>query len=158
MNILFEPSVLISLIIPLVIGMLSKRLSLLGEYLIDHVFMIPRKFRERLRLKSWSLRRKLIEDARGHHRVTLSIARSYALLFAFLLVVTIYLLLLVLGPLQGIGQLPLIIQFLISSPIFILEILWLIQRGKMLNLVRTAENRVTNRLSAFRPAGLHRTR
>ena len=156
MEVLFEPAVLVSLIGTLLVAMLSKRLAILGEYVIAHIFLIPRRFRERLRLRRWRSRRKLIEDARGHHRVTLSIAKTYSLLFIFLLVFVFYLLLVILGPLQGIAQLPFSIQTLISAPIYISETLWIIQRGRMLNLVRVAENRVTNRSSTFRPVGLHR--
>lgn len=153
MDVLFEPAVLVSLVITLVVAMLSKRLSILGEYLIAHISLIPGRFRERLRVKRWRSRRKLIEIARGHHRVTLSIVRTYALLLVFLAVFAVYLLLIVLGPLKGIGQLPFSVQALISSPIYITEILWLVQRERMFNLVRVAENRVTNRSSTFRPAG-----
>ncbi len=153
MDVLFEPAVLISLVITLVVALLSKRLSILGEYLIAHISVIPGRFLERLRLKRWRSRKKLIEIVRGHHRVTLSIVRTYALLLVFLAVFAVYLLLIGLGPLKGIGQLPLSVQALISSPIYIAEVLWLLQRERMFNLVRIAENRVTNRSSTFRPAG-----
>jgi hypothetical protein len=153
MDVLFEPAVLVSLIVTLLVAMFSKRLSILGEHLIAHISLIPRRFSKRLRLKRWRSRRNLIEEARGHHRVTLSIARTYALLLVFLFAVVGYLLLIILGPLKGIGQLPTSIQALISSPIYISEILWLLQRERMFNLVRIAESRVTNRSSTCRPAG-----
>lgn len=153
MDVLWEPAVVVSFVVTLLVAMLSKRLSLLGEYLIGHISFISKRSRVRLRVQRWRARRKLIESARGHHRVTLSIVRTYALLLLFLSVFGVYLMLIVLGPLKGIGQLPFSVQALISSPIYIAEALWLVQRERMLNLVRIAENRVTNRSSTFRPAG-----
>lgn len=149
MDVLLEPAVLVSFVVTLLVAMLSQRLSILGEYLIGHISFISNKSRVRLRVQRWRARRKLIESARGHHRVTLSIVRTYALLLLFLSIFAVYLMLIVLGPLKGIGQLPFSVQALISSPIYIAEALWLVQRERMLNLVRIAENRVTNRSSTF---------
>ena len=153
MDVLFEPAVLVSLVVTVLGAMFAKRLSMLGESLIGQISLISRKSRTRLRVKRWKSRRKLIDSARGHHSVTLSIVRTYALLLLFLTVFAVYLLLIVLGPLKGIGQLPFSVQALISSPIYITEALWLVQRERMFNLVRIAESRVTNRSSTFRPVG-----
>ncbi|WP_425973267.1 hypothetical protein, partial [Aeromonas caviae] len=49
------------------------------------------------------------------------------------------------GPLKGIGNLPSSFIMLISSPIYIFEILWLIQRDKAQTLVKIADEKIINR-------------
>lgn len=153
MEILYDPAVLVSLLGSLLIALLSKRLARFGEYLITHVFLLPRRFRDRLRVKRWGSRRNLIERARGHHSVTLSIARTYAFLLIFVVSFVAYLLLITLGPLKGIGDLPFAVQAFIASPMYVAEALWLFQRDRMTTLVRIAEKRVTNRSSTLRSYG-----
>jgi len=153
MDVLYAPAVLVSLFGSLLIALFSRRLARLGEYLIAHLSLLPHRFRGRLKAKRWRSRRQLIESARGHHSVTLSITRTYALLLIFVLTLVVYILLVTLGPLKGIGELPLAVQAFVASPIYVTEALWLFQRERMAKLVRIAEKRVTNRSSTLRPAG-----
>lgn len=85
--------------------------------------------------------------------MTVSIARTYALLIIFIITFVVYLLMVALGPLKGIGGLPFVVQAFIASPIYVAETLWLFQRERMIKLVRIAERRVTNRSRTLRPCG-----
>jgi len=157
MEVLYEPTVLVSLLGSLFIALFSKRLAKVGEYLIARVFLLPRRLRDRFRVRRWRARRNLIEQARGHHSVTLSIARTNAFLLIFVFSLVAYLLLITLGPLKGIGDLPFAVQAFIASPMYAAEVLWLIQRERMTKLVRIAESRVTNRSNSLRRVCSRRT-
>lgn len=144
MEVLFEPAVLVSIFGSLLIAMLSKRLTRLGEYLITHISLAPKKVHGRLRILKWRNKKKLILTARSPHKVTWAIVRTYAYLIFFVLVIVLYLLLITLGPLKSIGKLPWELQAFIASPIYVFEILWLLQKEKTRQLVNVAEQRVTN--------------
>lgn len=143
MEVFLEPAVIVSLLGSLVFAMLSKRLSRLTEYLLAHISLLPGKGRTKIRVLRWRYNKKLIQDARSFHKVTWSIIRTYTLLIFFILFFMLEVLLIFIGPLKGIGNLPYSIQALIFSPTYIFEILWLLQKEKTALLVRTAEQRVT---------------
>lgn len=144
MDVFFEPAVIVSLVCSLFIAMLSKRLTHLGEYLIVRLSPFSGKIRTRIRVLRWQKRKKLILDARSYHKVTWSIIRTYTLLIFFVLAIVLYLLLIAIGPLKGIGSIPWPIQAFIASPIYVFEVLWLLQKEKATVLVRVAEQRVTS--------------
>ncbi len=144
MEVLLESSVLVSILGSLLIAMLSRRLTRLGEYLLTHISLAPRKVRGRLRIAKWRNKKNLLLKARSPHQVTWAILRTYSYLIFFVLIIALYLLLVTLGPLKGIGSLPWQLQAFIASPIYIFEILWLLQKEKTLTLVRIAEQRVTS--------------
>ena len=144
MDVFLEPAVIVSLVCSLLIAMLSKRLTHVGEYLITHISPFPERIRTRIRVLRWQNRKKLILDALSYHKVTWSIIRTYTLLIFFALAIVLYLLLIAIGPLKGIGTLPWPIQAFIASPVYVLEVLWLLQKEKTTVLVRVAEQRVTN--------------
>ena len=145
MGVFLEPSVIASLCVSLIIALLSKRLARFGEYLIDHLFLVPMRVKTQIRLLGFRRRKELILDARSYHKVTWSIVRTYTFLIFFSLAVLLYLLLIAIGPLKGIGSLPKTVQMFIAAPIFVFEILWLLQKDKAKSLIRISEQRVTNR-------------
>ncbi|WP_045857950.1 hypothetical protein [Teredinibacter purpureus] len=151
MEVLLEPAVIVSLIGSLLIAMLSKRLAGLGEFFLGHVSLIPSKAIGRIRVLKWRYRKNLILSARNQHRVTWAIVRTYSFLIFFVLVIVLYLLLITIGPLKGIGNLPGSVQAFIAAPIYIIEVLWLLQKEKAQDLIKVAEKRVT-RLSKIVPA------
>lgn len=143
MEVLLEPTVIVSLIASLLIAMLSRRLTRLGEFMISHISLLPMRVRTKIRILKWRHRKNIILTARNQHKVTWSIVRTYTFLIFFVLIVIFYLCLITIGPLNGIGNLPRSVQALISSPIYIFEVLWLLQNSKAQTLVKTAERRVT---------------
>lgn len=143
MEVLLEPAVIVSLIGGLLIAMLSKRLASLGEFCLSHVSLLPSKAIGRIRVLKRRYTKKLILSARNPHRVTLAIVRTYSFLIFLVLVVVLYLLLITIGPLKGIGNLPRAVQAFIAAPIYIVEILWLLQKEKSQDLIKVAEKRVT---------------
>ncbi|MBV1928501.1 MAG: hypothetical protein KUG81_03210 [Gammaproteobacteria bacterium] len=143
MEVLFEPAVITSLLVSLFIAMLSKRLTRLGEYFISHISLLPKKVRTKIRVLKWRYRKTLILTARNQHNVTWAIVRTYTFLMFFVVVITLYLMLITIGPLKGIGNLPASVQAFIASPIYIFEVLWLLQKYKAQVLVKVAGKRVT---------------
>ena len=144
MEVLFEPSVITSLIVSAVIAMLSKRLTHMGEFLISHISLLPKKARTKIRVLKLKYRKRLILTARNQHNVTLAIVRTYTFLMFFGLAIALYLILITIGPFKGIGSLPASAQAFIASPIYIFEVLWLLQKDKAQILVKIAGKRVTN--------------
>ncbi len=144
MEVLLEPAVIVSLISSLLIAMLSTRLAGLGEFLLGHVSLLPSKAISRIRTVKWRYKKNLILNARNQHKVTWAIVRTYAFLIFFVLVIVLYLLLITIGPLKGIGNLPGAVQAFIAAPIYVIEVLWLLQKEKAQDLVKVAEQRVTS--------------
>ena len=72
------------------------------------------------------------------------IVRTYSLMILFVVSISAYAIMLVVGPLKDIGKYPLSIQYFIYSPVFSLEALWLIQRETTINLIKASMKRVTN--------------
>lgn len=145
MGIIFEPSVIISIVTSLLIAMLSKRLTNLGEITISYLTSFSFKIKNKISIMKWRKRRSLLLSIRNEHKVTRAIIRAYALFILFSLVFISYMFLLTIGPLKGIGNLPSSFIMLISSPIYIFEILWLIQRDKAQTLVKIADEKIINR-------------
>lgn len=148
MEAIFDPAVIIGIIAALLIAMLSNKLARLGDALISHASLMPTKAHTRIRVLKWRHRKNLIMDARNPHRVTWSIIRTYALLILFVLIASFYTLASIIPPLNVIISLPKSAQALITAPIYILEILWLIQKEKTQELVKTAGRHITKTASA----------
>lgn len=144
MEVLLEPAVIVSLVGSLLIALLSKRLASLGEFLLRHASLIPLKTVARIRVLKRRHRKTLILNARNQHKVTWAIVRTYSFLIFFFLVIALYLLLITIGPLKGIGNLPRSVQVFVAAPIYIFEVLWLLQKDKAQQLVKVAEHRVTS--------------
>ncbi len=140
---ILEPTVLISILFSLLIALFSRRLSKFGEQLISYISSSPNKFHNYVVRQKWKSYRKVINAVRGQHQITLSIVRTYSFLIVFLIVMFTYLYLIIFGALKGFGELPSSVQLFIASPIYVFEVLWLMQKEKMLFLIRVAEKRVT---------------
>jgi hypothetical protein len=140
MEVFLEPAVIVGLIAVL----LSKRLADLGEFLLGHMSLVPSKALGRVRVLRWRYRKNLILSARNQHKVTWAIVRTYSLLIFFVLVIVLYLLLITIGPLKGIGDLPQAVQAFIAAPIYITEVLWLLQKEKAQDIITASEKLVTS--------------
>lgn len=138
MEIFFEPAVLVSIFFSVIIAMLSRRLTRLGEYLIAHISLLPIRFVTRVRIAKWRYRKNLVLTARNQHKVTWAIVRTYTLQRYFFSAFILYLLLIAIGPLKGVGSLPASVQLLIAAPIYVFEVIWLLQKDKAQALVKAA--------------------
>ena len=72
---------------------------------------------------------------RNDAEIMYQIARNFTFLLLFIGAITFYLAMLVLGPLEGFGTLPLSVQYFITAPIYICEVLWLLQNAKTRELI-----------------------
>jgi len=112
---------------------------------------MPERILKFIRVKKWGYRRTLLTTALNPAEVTWHSVRSYARMLLFVGTCFFYLCLISFGPLKGFGQLPIELQAFISSPIYIFEILWLIQREFTKDLIQVVGiRRVTNQLTARR--------
>lgn len=143
MEALLQTNVIVPILISLILAIFSHRLGRVGELLISYISSSINSVHDYVVRKKWKLYREAICAARGKHKVTLNIVRTYAFLIIFLLIFFTYLLLILTGPLKGIGELPRSVQLFIASPIYVFEALWLIQKEKMLFLIHVSEKRVT---------------
>lgn len=143
MEALLEPAVIIPLIVTFLIGLLTHKLARLGDALLHHASLMPTKVHARIRALKWRNRKNLILDARNPHKVTWSIIRAYALLILFVLLLVFYMLASLIPPFNSIFSLPKSTQALMTSPIYILEALWLFQKEKAQELVKAAGRNIT---------------
>lgn len=145
MDIIFEPSVIISIVTSLLLAMLSKRLANLGECTIAYLTSFSLKIKNKINIFKWRKKRALLLSIRNEHKVTQAVIRTYTFFILFSLVFISYMFLLTIGPLKDIGNLHSSIILFISSPIYIFEVLWLIQREKTRTLVKIADEKIKNR-------------
>ena len=145
MDIIFEPSVIISIVTSLLFAMLSKRLANLGERTIAYLTSFSFKIKNKINILKWRRKRVLLLSIRNEHKITQAIIRTYTFFILFSLVFISYMFLLTIGPLKGIGNLPSSIIIFISSPIYFFEVLWLVQREKTRTLIKIADEKITNR-------------
>ena len=144
MDLLFEPAVLISLVIGLLIAMFSRRLENFGEYLLFKASLFSRNMRSKLRRKTWRHKRNLIMQVRCSSYVTRHIVRTYTLFIVFIISILFYALLVFMGYAEPYKLLPIEVQILIISPTYIIEILWLVQKEKMRALLRVSRRYASN--------------
>lgn len=72
---------------------------------------------------------------RNDAEIMYQVVRNYAFLILFMGSIAFYLTMIALGPLKEIGTLPISLQYFISAPMFIFEVLWLLQNSKTRDLV-----------------------
>ncbi|MET4162881.1 hypothetical protein ABIE61_002742 [Marinobacterium sp. MBR-111] len=145
MHVFMEPAVLISLFGSLIIAMLSSRLNVFGDFIIDHISIFPMKVKSFLCRFDWRYRKNIILKIRNPHRVTAAIIRTYAFLILFFLLFMFFIIIVIGFHVEEFSSLPLSVQMLVSSPVFIIEILWLIQREKTRSLIRAVGMRKKNK-------------
>ena len=127
-----EPAIIIGLSIAIFATYLSK----LGVFFVSNIALMPKKLLTFLRIKKFKYRRKLITNSKNQSKVTLHIIRTYAFMLVFGALFFAYMFMMLLGPLKGSGSLPSSIQLFICSPMFIFEMLWLLQRSFTQDLIK----------------------
>ena len=150
MDVFLEPAVIVSITISLIIAIFANKLAILGDFLLQHFGVLPKKLKTWIRAKEWKRRKNIILLTRNQTAITWQIARTYALLVIFIFIAIIYLLLVTIGPLKVINSLPSSAQLLIASPVFISEVLWIIQREKTLSLVKITGQRINSKIRVTR--------
>lgn len=140
-----------SLVITLLIALFAKRISLFGEYLVRHVKFLPLKIKKSIRLAIWRHDKRIVQEASCNHKVTKAIIRCYFLCTCTFAFVSVYAFMALFGPLRGLGELPPSVQLLITAPIYIFEVLWLIQRERNKALLLVCEKRLKKGRKKFRP-------
>lgn len=131
-TVLTEPAIIIGL----GIALFAKYLSKLGEFFVNHVTLMPARLLMFLIVKKRKYRRRLINKSRNQSEITLQIIRTYALMLIFGALFFTYMFMVFFGPLKGIGSLPASVQLFICSPMFVFEVLWLLQRSYTQDLVQ----------------------
>ena len=125
-----------SMIIGIIVAVFSSYFSRFGMFLINKMLRAPSVIISKLSLFIWKSKKRLVILSRNSAEVTRHIVRSYALMIVFLMVCMFYFYLVTFGPMKSLGKLPWGVQLLATSPVYIIEALWLIQREYALTLVK----------------------
>ncbi len=142
-----EPGVIISVTITVVGLLFSSHFKKTGDWIIKHLGLLPGRLKADAKVKFWRYKRQYLERVYNPAELNWQIVRTYSLMLLFAMSLTLYVLLLAIGPLKGIGTLPTGIQLFICSPVLVLEALWLFQREYTRALIDTAGKRVTSQLT-----------
>ena len=141
LSILFEPTVLIAL----VIAIFSNFFGRFGDLIVNLIKRLPPKIRTYYRVRKWKYSKKILLLAVNSNQVTYQIIRNFVFLIFFVSTIVIYLFLLGNGTLKGVGNLPMSVQHFIYCPIYVFEILWLFQSGYTQKLIKvSARKRITS--------------
>ena len=132
LSILFEPTVLIAL----VIAVFSNFFGRFGDLIVNLIKRFPLKIRTSYRIKKWNYSKKMLLLASNSNQVTYQIVKNFVYLIFFVSTIVIYLFLLGNGTLKGVSNLPMSVQHLIYCPIYIFEILWLFQSTYTQKLIK----------------------
>lgn len=136
---LTESSVQISIGVSVLCGVFSTQLSELGKVFERTLTGSSQYLAKHLRAYRWRNRKRTLQLLANRHAMHWEIVRSYALFLAFFISFSIYLVLLLFGPLKGIGVFPLEVQFFLFSPVLVLEVLWINQKDRTRVLIAQAQ-------------------
>ncbi|QLE97463.1 hypothetical protein [Neptunomonas phycophila] len=138
-----EPTVIISLSFSLLLFLFPTQGKKAGDRVLSKVGFLSGKVKVKIRVRRWGRNKKVIKTIRSPYEMQWQITRTYSLMLLFAVFITSYIILVAVGPLKGIGQLPVSVQYFIYSPVLALEALWLNQRENTKYLIKVAEERIT---------------
>jgi hypothetical protein len=110
-------------------------LGILVNMIVSHTPGLVRSYWKSRRLKKL---RKIRKARLNPVEVAHEISRANSYFIFFLLTCLIYLLLLVIGPLGDIAEKNQLVAFIFTSPIYVVEIVWLLQDKYVKQLVRAS--------------------
>lgn len=141
---LTEPTVIICLSFSLLLFFFPNQGKRIGDWILVLLGNTSVNIKSRIIAKSWCYRRGVLKKIYNPHEMQWQIVRTYSLMILFAMCVIIYFLLIFVGPLKGIGQLPVVVQLFVTTPVLVCEVLWLTQRANTRYLIRMAGKRVVN--------------
>lgn len=142
-----EPAVLICFLFSVLFYFFPDHGRRIGNWILFHLGFLSDRGRTSIRLMHWRSKRRALEKIHNPYVMQWLIVRTYSLMILFAVSITTYTLLIAIGPLKNIGQLPPAMQYFVYSPVFVFEVLWLIQRESTKNLIKASKERVTIQLT-----------
>jgi hypothetical protein len=139
-----EPGVFIPLLFTLLFYLFPSHGKQLGDWLIKCVGSLCLPAKKYLKVKCWGYKRRFLNRVHNPSEVNWHIVRTYSLMLMFSMAITVYVLLIALGPLKGIAAFPFGVQWFIYSPVLVLEALWLNQRDYTRSLINAVVKRQRN--------------
>lgn len=130
-----KPEFVLSVVVAIALILFRPLLDNLRSRIINFFFGSSRHARRFIRNMRVRHMRSIKKMRRNDAEIMYQVVRNYALLILFMGAIAFYLAMIALGPLKGIGTLPISVQCFISAPIFIFEVLWLLQNSKTRDLV-----------------------
>lgn len=138
-----EPGVYVPMLLTLVVYLFPSHGKRVGDWLLRHMGTLCTPVKNYLKVKSWGYKRAFLTNVYNPSAVNWHIVRTYSLMLLFAISITLYVLLVAIGPLKGIGKLPMVVQWFIYSPVLVLETLWLVQREYTRSLINVVGRRLT---------------
>lgn len=133
--VLTKPEFVISIVITIALFLFEPVLSKMRRVIYLSVTRSSVYLRGIFRGLQARHKRKLKNLRQNGDEVTYQIIRSHTYFILFIGSIGFYLGLMALGPLKGLGELPVAVQLLITVPIYIFEIIWLVQGSVARDLV-----------------------
>jgi len=124
LSMFLEPTIIVGLLI----AIFSNYLGKVGDLFVSLIKRLPPKITSYCRVRKWSYSKKVLLSSKNSNQVTYEIVRTFTLLLLFISTIVIYLFLAGSGTFKGLGSLPISVQYFINCPLFIFEILWLLQK------------------------------
>lgn len=139
-----EPAVIICLTFSLLFYIFPNHGRRFGDWLVSHLGDFSQRIRILVRVRTWRRKKQALKQIYSPYEMQWLVTRTYSLMLLFGVSITTYVTLLAIGPLRGIGELPVAVQYLTYSPILVFEILWLMQREATRSLIKASLKRVTS--------------
>lgn len=142
LQLILDPAVIVSLLL----AVFSTYLGNLGKLVVKGFTKTPIKLKRFWRLRKWKQLKAYYLISANPYEITWNIVRTYFYLTMFIMCMLFYVVFVKLGTFGDVEVLPIEIQHLINSPIYIFEILWLKQRGLTRDLIELKDNRRKKRI------------
>jgi hypothetical protein len=143
-----EQTVIISLSFSLILYLFPDQGKRVGKWIISTIQIfasgLSLTIKQRIKVRRYRKNKAIVKKINSPYQMQWEITRSYSFMLLFSIFISSYILLIAMGPLKGIGNLPVTLQYIIYSPVLILELLWLIQRDRAKSLIKIAEKRITS--------------
>ncbi len=130
-----KPEFVLSVVVAIALVLFQPLFDNLRSRIINLILGSSRHVRRFIRNVRAQHMHSIKRMRRNDAEIMYQVVRNYAFLILFMGSIAFYLAMIALGPLKSIGILPASVQYFISAPIFIFEVLWLLQNSKTRDLV-----------------------
>ena len=138
-----EPAVLICFTFSVLFYLFPEQGKSMGRWLVTRSDFLSLRIRSSVRMMLLKNKKRALEKIYNPYEMQWLIIRTYSLMLLFAVSITNYAILIAIGPLKDIGELPVAIQYFIYSPVLVFETLWLIQRETTISLIKASRKRIT---------------
>ncbi len=138
----------IPVLLSLILAIFSSYVGKLGSFIVNGIGSLPSKFKRVHRIRKINKIRKYLLIAINPYDVTWHIVRTYFYLTMFIMCIFFYIIFIKIGSFGNISGLPTQAQHLIYSPIYIFEVLWIVQRDFTRGIIQMKHVRERKKLKS----------